>query len=383
MISRTLAIMRKEFLHIVRDPITLFLIFLIPVIQMVMLGYAVTTNVENIGIAIWDKDQSTASHRLATTLNDTDYFDVTHYVVSEKQMKALLDAGKVRAALIIPEEFGKNLLGGQGVEVELVIDGSDPAVANTMIAAALQMVQKMNEAHGVAQPPTQGPAGGILAGILPRTVGMQIKTTVLYNPDLKSVNYMIPALMGIIMQFLAPLLTAMAIVRERERGTIEQLIVTPIRAGELVIGKTAPYILLTSFDLIEVLLVAILWFHVPINGSVPLLLALSALFLLGALGIGILVSTAAHTQQEAMLLSMMFLLPSIFLSGFIFPLEAMPWVLRALSYLVPVRYMLIVIRSLVLKGAGFETLQTEVIILAIFCVVILVAAARRFRKSLD
>jgi ABC-2 type transport system permease protein len=194
---------------------------------------------------------------------------------------------------------------------------------------------------------------------------------------------MIPALMGLILQFLATLVTSMAIVRERERGTMEQLIVTPIRPMELIVGKTVPYIALSLFDFIEVLLIGVLWFGVPIHGSVWLLLGLSGLFLLGALGIGILISTAAHTQQEAMLMSFLFLMPSIFLSGFFFPLEAMPRLLQLLSYVVPLRYMLIIVRGIVLKGIGIGPLQSEVMILSVFCLLILVMAARRFRKSLD
>lgn len=374
MITRILAITRKEFLHILRDRNTLALMFLIPIIQMIMLGYAATTNIENIAIAVWDADSSPISQRLINQFDATDQFDVARYVLSREQMESLLDQGVVHAGLIIPEDFGQDLMTGQGPEIELVLDGSDPMVANNIIAGVLQIAQ------AIARTQPQAPAG--LLGIA-RPASVSFDTTVLYNPELKSVNYMIPALMGMILQFLATLLTSMAIVRERERGTIEQLIVTPIRAFELVIGKVAPYVLVAFLDLLEVLLIAVLWFKVPINGDVGLLLALSALFLLGALGLGILISTAAKTQQEAMLLSMLILLPSIFLSGFFFPLEAMPLVLRLIGYLVPLRYMLIIIRSLVLKGVGFQVLQSEAIILGVFCVVILANAARRFRKSLD
>jgi ABC-2 type transport system permease protein len=197
------------------------------------------------------------------------------------------------------------------------------------------------------------------------------------------VNYMIPALMGMILQFLATLVTSMAIVRERERGTMEQLIVTPIKPLELIIGKTIPYVALSFFDFLEVLTIGVFWFHVPIRGSILLLMGLSILFLLGCLGIGILISTQAHTQQEAMLMSFLFLMPSIFLSGFFFPLEAMPLALQTLSYGVPLRYMLIIIRSIVMKGVALEPLRNEVLILSAFCILILVAASRRFRKSLD
>lgn len=368
MIARTLAIMRKEFLHIVRDPGTLVLIFLIPVIQMVLLGYAARTDIDNVSMAVLDADRSAESRALVTAYESTNYFQVAAYVDSEAQMAAMLDSGAVRTALIIPATYSRDLLAGNPVQVGFIVDGSDPTVASSALAAALQTGQ----ARGLA---------GLDSRV--RRAGLEVRPTVWYNPGLESVNFMIPALMGMILQFLATLVTSMAIVRERERGTMEQLIVTPIKPLELIIGKTMPYVALSFFDFLEVLVIGVFWFGVPIRGSILLLMALAALFLLGSLGIGILISTIAHTQQEAMLMSFLFLMPSIFLSGFFFPLEAMPVALRTLSYVVPLRYMLIIIRSIVLKGVGLEPLRLEVLILSIFCVFILFQASRRFKKSLD
>jgi ABC-2 type transport system permease protein len=194
---------------------------------------------------------------------------------------------------------------------------------------------------------------------------------------------MIPALIGMILQFLATMLTATAIVREREQGTIEQLIVTPIQSAELILGKITPYILIAFFDMVAVLIAGVLLFGVPINGNIWLLLALSALFIITTLGIGIFISTLANTQQEALLMTMFTLLPSIFLSGFFFPLAAMPQVLQWLSYAVPLRYFLIIVRGIIIKGVGLTSLASEVIALIIFGVVIMTAAARRFHKRLD
>ena len=368
MTARTLAIMRKEFLHILRDPRTLALIFLIPFIQMILLGYAATTDIDNIALAVLDGDHTPESRELVRAFDATGYFRVMHYVDSEAQMERLLDSGLVRGALIIPAVYGQRVRSGQDVEVGFIVDGSDPTVANSVLAAGLQTGQ----ARRVA----------LLGGHIHRG-GVEIRPAVWYNPGLESVQYMIPALMGLILQFLATLVTSMAIVREREYGTIEQLIVTPIRPVELIVGKTVPYVLMSFFDLLEVLVIGVLWFGVAIRGDLGLLLELSSLFLLGSLGIGILISTVAKTQQEAMLLSFLILVPSIFLSGFFFPLEAMPWTLRTLSYLVPLRYMLIIIRGIVLKGIGLPLLQTEVIFLSIFCAITLFQASVRFRKSLD
>jgi len=210
-----------------------------------------------------------------------------------------------------------------------------------------------------------------------------VRTQVWYNPDLVSAYYMIPALIGMILQFLTVILTATAIVRERERGTIEQLIVTPIRSWELVVGKLAPYVMIAFVDTVEILFAGVLIFNVPINGSLALLLLLSALFLITTLGLGLLISTLANTQQEAILTSFFFQLPSIFLSGFFFPLAAMPLVLQWASYAIPLRYFLIIVRAIVLKGVGAEALWPEIIALSIFAVVIMGSAALRFRKRLD
>jgi ABC-2 type transport system permease protein len=366
--ARTLSIMRKEVLHIVRDPHTLVLVFLIPIVQLTLLGYAATTDIDNVRTAVLDGDRSAESRELMAAFEATGYFLLTQHVNDEDSMAALLDGGEARAALVIPAGYGQRISAGEGVEVGFIIDGSDPTVANSVLAAALQVGQAQDRAR----------AGGALpAG---RT---EVRPTVWYNPGLKSVNYMIPALMGLILQFLSTLVTSMAIVREREQGTIEQLIVTPIRPVELVLGKTVPYVVLSFLNFIQVLLIGVLWFKVPVHGDLGVLLLLSGLFLLGALGMGILISTVSNTQQEAMLLSFLILMPSIFLSGFFFPLEAMPVVLRALSYLIPLRYMLIVVRSVVLKGVGIGLLCEEVVALLIFSAVILGLAARRFRKRLE
>jgi len=212
---------------------------------------------------------------------------------------------------------------------------------------------------------------------------IDVRTQVWYNPGLISAYYMIPALIGQILQFLTTLLTATSIVRERERGTIEQLIVTPLRPWELVLGKLTPYVVISFVDMLEVLIAGTLLFKVPISGSLILLLSMAALFLVTTLGIGLLISTVANTQQEAMLTTMLTILPSIFLSGFFFPLAAMPVWLQAISYLIPLRYFLIIARGIILKGVGIASLWSEIVALVIFAVLVMSAAASRFRKSLD
>ena len=212
---------------------------------------------------------------------------------------------------------------------------------------------------------------------------LNVSTQVWYNPDLVSAYYMIPALIGLILQFLATMLTSTAIVRERERGTIEQLIVTPLQSWELVLGKVFPYVIILFFTMLEVLIAGVYLFKVPINGSLALLLGLSALFVVSTLGMGIFISTISNTQQEATIMTMFTLLPSIFLSGFIYPLAAMPAILQAVSYVIPLRYFLVVVRGIIIKGAGLEALGNEVFALTIFGLIIMGAAATRFRKRLD
>jgi ABC-2 type transport system permease protein len=257
-----------------------------------------------------------------------------------------------------------------------VLDGSDPTVASTALSAA----QLIGQAHSTQILESRLLRRGQAVTIQPP---VEISTTVWYNPDLVSAFFMIPGVIGMILFALTSILTASAIVRERERGTIEQLIVTPIRPWELVLGKLLPYVLLAFLNAFEVLALGHYWFGVPVRGSLWLIAAASFLFLLSSLGIGLLASTIANTQQEAMLTVWMLMLPSIFLAGFFFPLEAMPKILQWISYIFPLRYYLVIIRSQMLKGVGISAYQTDLIALAVFGIAIMTMAALRFRKRLD
>jgi ABC-2 type transport system permease protein len=254
-----------------------------------------------------------------------------------------------------------------------VIDGSDPTVARTAFAAAQTVAQSQSLALA-------GARFGLTLETLP---GVDVHTRVWYNPEMKSINFMIPSLVAMILQFLTTLFTSLAIVREREQGTIEQLMVTPITPVELVLGKVVPYVAIAFFDLAEILIIGVFWFGVPVRGSITLLLSISTLFLLTTLGLGILISTIARTQQEAMYLGFFTLLPSIFLSGFLFPLEAMPRVLQLASTVIPLRYMSAITSGIILKGVGLQTLAGQVVAIAVFGIVIFSVASRRFRKHLE
>jgi ABC-2 type transport system permease protein len=374
--SRLLSLIRKEFIQIWRDPRTLALTFLLPVIQLFLLGYAATNDVRNVALAVYDQDKSADSRALMDAYRAAGYFQIRFDVGSEEEIARLIEDNSARAAMIIPPDYSQRLAQGATAQVAFIIDGSDPTVANTALAAATLIAQAEAIEITVERLAARGLAGAFSPAI-------ETRPQVWYNPNLVSAYYMVPALIGMILQFLAVMLTATAIVREREQGTIEQLIVTPLRSWELILGKVLPYVLVAFFDTIEILGAGVLLFGVPINGSLSLLLALSALFILTSLGMGIFISTAANTQQEAMLLSLFTMLPTVFLSGFLFPLAAMPAALQWISYAVPLRYFLIVVRGILLKGAGLEALSTEVLALSIFAIVVLSAAALRFRKRLD
>jgi ABC-2 type transport system permease protein len=375
-VRRLLSLIRKEFIQIVRDPRTLGITFVMPVMQILLLGYAATNDVRNVSLVVWDQDRSPASRQLLDAYRAANYFSLDYDVDREADLRRLIDGGQARAGLIIPPDYATRIANGQTAQVAMMVDGSDPTIAGTALSAATMIGQTKATNLLVERAAGRGQSAVT-------EMPVEVRTQVWYNPDLLSSYYMIPALIGLILMFMTTLLTSTSIVRERERGTIEQLIVTPLRSAELVVGKLAPYVLIAMIDMAEILVAGVLMFGVPINGSLPLLLVLSGLFLVSTLGLGLFISTVANTQQEAMLTSMFFLLPSIFLSGFLFPLAGMPWYLQAFSYIIPLRYFLIITRGIMLKGVAIDVLQGEVIALAVFAVVIMGAAALRFHKRLD
>lgn len=375
-LTRLLALMRKEGLQIMRDRRTLALVFIMPIMQLLLLGYAATSDVRNIPLAVLDQDKSPASRKLLDSFRTADYFRQAFDVTSEDELRTLIDSGHARTGLIIPPDYGSRLAAGRPAQVAFIIDGSDPAIAGTALAAATLIGQARATALTVERLAARGMAVAAAPAI-------EVRARVWYNPDLISAYYMIPALVGLILQFLTVILTATAIVRERERGTIEQLIVTPLTGAELIVGKLAPYVLIAFIDTLLILAGGVLLFGVPINGSLPLLLLLSALFLVTNLALGLLISTVAGTQQEAIIFALFYNLPSIFLSGFIYPVAAMPRALQLISYAIPLRYFLIAVRGIVLKAVGVAQLWPEIIALSIFAVVVITAAATRFHKRLD
>jgi len=374
--TRLISLIRKEFIQILRDPRTLMLILVMPVMQLFLLGYSATNDVRNVPMAVLDQDRSPAARALLDAYRAADYFDIGYEIDSEQELRDLVDRGVVRAGLIIPPDYESQLEANGIARVAFILDGSDPTVASTALSAAQLIGQSLGADVMAQRLARRGQPGGL-------TLPLDVRTQVWYNPDLVSAYFMVPGVIGMILFAITSILTATAIVRERERGTIEQLIVTPIRPWELIVGKMVPYVILAFFNTLEVLAIGSWWFHVPIRGDLAVILLLSGLFLFSGLGIGLLASTVANTQQEAMLIVWMTLLPSIFLSGFFFPIEAMPKLMQWISALMPLRYYLVIIRSLMLKGVGVGALMNEIIALTVFGLAIMAIAALRFRKRLD
>jgi ABC-2 type transport system permease protein len=374
--SRLISLIRKEFIQILRDPRTLVLVLVIPIMQLFLLGYAATTDVRNVALAVYDQDRSPESRRWLDAFRAADYFRLAYDVDSEKALRDLIDSGQARVGMIIPPDYSQQLLSNNSAQVAFVVDGSDPTVASTALSAAQLIGQQYATQILVERMAQRGQVGAI-------QMPVEIRPQVWYNPDLVSAYFMIPGVIGMVLFALTAILTATAVVRERERGTIEQLIVTPIRSWELVLGKILPYALLAFLNLLEVMAIGHYWFKVPIRADLGLILVMSGLFLVTTLGIGLLASTIANTQQEAMLYVWLLLLPALFLSGFFFPLDAMPKFLQWISYVFPLRYYLMIIRSLMLKDIPFEAIRPQAIALVIFGLIFMTAASLRFRKRLD
>jgi ABC-2 type transport system permease protein len=376
MAIRIFSIIRKEFIQITRDRRTLIFTLLMPIIQMVLLGYAANSDVKNVPLAVLDQSRTAQSRALLDAFRSTGYFVINYEVTNERDLERLIDAGQAKTGLIIPPDYGQKVARGQSVSVAFLIDGSDSSISAGALAAARLIGQTQSADMQIRRLSRQ-------AVSLSAAPAIDVRTQVWYNPDMVTAFIMVPAMIGLILQNITSTLSASAIVRERENGTIEQLIVTPIRAWELIVGKLFPYTLIAFVNVLEILLLGTLWFHVPIRGSLGLLLALSALFVITSLSLGLLISTAARTQREAQTLGMLIQLPSMFLSGFFFPIAAMPPVLQAISVLVPLKYFLTIVKAIVLKGVTLQLLLPEVLALTLFALATMILAVSRFTKRLE
>jgi ABC-2 type transport system permease protein len=352
------------------------IVFLAPVVQLLILGYAADLDVRKIPTVICDLDRSAASRELVGSFLHSGYFTEGARVDSTEQIDRYLEHGRAAAALVVPRGFADRLQGGDSATLQLIADGSESNVAIAALNYATVITGRQSEEVLRRRLAKTG------LPVLPAQV--QGEARVWYNPELKSRNFMVPGILAQLLLLMTMLLTSLAIVKEKENGTLEQLIVTPLKPFQLVLGKLLPFALVGFIDILLVLLAALLLFGIRVQGSLLLLFGLSGVFLLTTLGLGLLVSTVSRTQQQAMMTAVFFvMLPMIMLSGFVFPIENMPLPIRLLTYLMPLRYYFVIIRGLFLKGSGLAQLWDETLILAGFGVAILGLAALRFRKRLE
>jgi len=364
----------KEVIQISRDPLTLALMLVVPMIQLLVFGYAINTDVRNIGTAVYNLDPGPQSRDLLHAFENTDYFHITRYVHSDDELNGEIVAGRVKVGIKIPPDYSDRLLANRQATVLVLIDGSDSSIATQSLQVASQV--GLTESLGRLSIALQ--SSGSSASQLP----IEVRPKMLFNPDSRSANFIIPGLIAVILQIITTLLTAFSIVREREQGTLEQLMVTPVRPFGLMLGKLVPYGLIGIVEMFTVLTAMRLVFNVPIKGSLLLLISLSILFLFTALAIGLLISTKAQSQMQALQLAWLIMLPSVLLSGFMFPRDSMPPVMRVIGNLVPATHFMEIIRGIVLRGATLKDLLPEVVILVVMGVVLLVLSALRFRKKL-
>lgn len=374
MLTRVWAMMRKEFIQIGRDRRTLAMVLVQPVMLLLLFGYGINTVVDHLALVVLDESGDADSRALIAAFQNSGYFDLTGYATSRAELVDAIDAGAAKVALHIPPDFGELLMRGQAGSVQLVVDGSDPNVASTASFAAAAVAQAQSAALTTALMARRG-AGSA-------AVGIDLRPIVLYNPSMKSVNFIVPSIIAMILTFQALLLTAFAVVREREQGTLEQIIVTPIRTWEFMCGKILPYTVTASVAAGSSLVAARLIFGIEVSGSLALLAMLSVLFLLGSLGMGLFVSTISQTVGQATQMAMFIIMPSILLSGFMYPRESMPFIIRQLGLLTPMTYYLQILRGIMLKGVGLEVLIPSVAPLAVFSLVVFSLSAWRFQKRI-
>lgn len=365
---RIIAIIQKEFLHIIRDARSLVIVFLLPIMMVLLYGYAITFDIKEIRLGILDEDRTLASRELAQRLTSSNYFKITRELKSRNEIEVGMMKRHFIAALVIPNGYAKTLKTNPQTQVQLIVDGANSNAATVAInyARSFFMTYSLEVNAQILHPP------------------LALQPRVWFNPDMKSAHFIVPGLVAVIMMLICTLLTSITITRERESGTMEQILVSPIRPYEIIFGKIVPYVILALIDAVVVLACARLIFGVPFRGSPWLLLLFCVIYVYAALSFGVFISARVKTQQVAMILAQVTTtLPAIMLSGFIFPILSLPIVLQILSYLVPAKYFLTIIRGIMLKGIGFSYFHQPALILLAFGTVLLLASVNRFKTNLE
>jgi len=375
-LRRLWAMARKEALHIRRDPRSLGLAIGIPMLMLVMFGYALTLDVDQVPLVVWDQSGTPASRDYLAQFTGSRYFQLVGNVASYPALERAIDRREADIALVVPPDFARRLEAGGAAPVQAVIDGSDSNTAAIVLGYAQVVTAGFNQQVALEQ--IRRSAGRVPAPAL------DLRPRVWFNEDLKSRNFIIPGLIAVIMGLIAALLTSLTIAREWERGTMEQLISTPVKAPEIILGKLAPYFVIGMVDVLIAVLMAVYLFDVPLLGSVPLLFAMAALFIIGTLAQGILISTLARQQLLASQIAMVStFLPAFLLSGFMFAIPNMPAVVQAITYIVPARYFVALVKGIYQRGVGLDVLWRDAVFLLVFCVVVAGAAIGLFKKRLQ
>jgi ABC-2 type transport system permease protein len=370
-----LHIIRKEFLQLRQDRKMFGISFVAPVLQLIILGYAATFDVKDIPTVVCDFDNSPSSRGLVQSFTSTEYFRVVGYFDKTSEIDNQLDDGHASIAIIIPRGFEKKIGAGQSAPLQVIADGTETSTAGIGLSYASIIVSRYSQNILLESLVKRGSL------TMPARVSAEFR--VWYNPELKSRNFMVPGVLGLLLMVMTMLLTSLAIVKEKELGTLEQLVVTPIKPYQLIIGKLAPFFLIGVIDVVLVVFFASLVFSLPVKGGVLLLLFLSLIFLMTTLGLGLFISTISRTQQQAMMTAIFFfMLPMMFFSGFVFPIENMPTIIQYVSYVIPLRYYFVIVRGLFLKGVGMSILWPQALALLVFGSVILRMSVMRFQKKL-
>jgi len=366
---KALSVGRKEVRQILRDRRSLMILLFVPAFFLLVYGYALNWDIRHVRLAVEDRDRSAASRSLVSAFVNSGYFDLVADIRSPGQVTELMNRGSVRAIVVIPYGLQRDLLAGQTVPVQVLLDGDNANTATTVMGYALTILQSESSRYRMVA----GVMGGSAVMALPR---------VWYNPELRSTLFLVPGLIAYIVMITSVVSTSLSIVREKERGTMEQVRMSPLGAASFVLGKTIPYYLISLVSALAILLVAMVLFGVPMRGSWLVLLATISLYLVGALGLGLLVSSIADTQQVAFQIAVLAsFLPTLMLSGFIFPIASMPAFLQAVTYVVPARYFLIALRGIVLKGVGLPVIWPQLVSLVIYSSVVLLLASLRLRRQ--
>jgi ABC-2 type transport system permease protein len=381
MFSRIKELIIKEFIQISRDNRMLLLVFIAPIIQLILFGYAITTDIENISTAIWDLDRTYESRDFISCIENSGNFNLNYYADSEQEITSLLESGDAQVAVKINPGFGKDIKKGNEAKIQIIIDGSDSNSAAVILGYINQisanysrsiLVERLNQFKLLKQ-----------ENISTNIDSFSNEIRFWFNPTLKSRFSNVPAVMAFILLISTIMLTSMSIVKEKEAGTIEQLIVTPIKPIELIAGKTIPFAIIGFIDVLLVISVSYSWFKIPLRGNLLILFFSMILYLFATLGVGLFISTISRTQQQAMMSTFFFMMPAVLLSGFMFPIENMPVIIQYITYLNPLRYFFVIITGIFLKGTGLGILWPQMLALGVIGIIILAISIFRFRKRLE